>query len=308
MSLNALCTYSKLDPYDIILRIRGARESQDWRSFIRIWHEISAAEQAINQANCAQLHRIARLFEAYSKLLKRTSDPSQMPRGNTSHIVSYFHSRAEQARKVKWLDQSKHSKRSKSRFSLKDPYLPIIPFDACLRLFCRKTQWVNEWRKYPASIISDISTVKADLNDLNIVAEPVLRAPPPKIYRTKFINATTGLSKDPSLSHVVDSEIATLDHWRPLDQNVAGLFVEQIVHSKKNQEWRNGPTPFADFALPDDCWNIVHRHPVFTCPPHKHLGKLFVEKRLDMTQDNGKAIGASRCPTTKGNSHGWRPS
>ena len=46
------------------------------------------------------------------------------------------------------------------------------------------------------------------------------------------------------------------------------------------EAWKLGTVPFAEAASPDDCWEVAHRHPVFTCPKSTHFGRLFIEKQV----------------------------
>lgn len=46
-----------------------------------------SAQQCINKIKAHQLDQIADLFEEYPALLKVSTDPSQVPRSNTNHVV-----------------------------------------------------------------------------------------------------------------------------------------------------------------------------------------------------------------------------
>lgn len=125
---------------------------------------------------------------------------------------------------------------------------------------------------------------------------------PDQFPRTKF----SQYSAQPWYSHnsstqAVFSEWKTVnrsliknDHWKPISQNNGG-FLSAIVPKLEAlqawkfpyvstpewpQAWGFGYVQYAECTCPDDCWNTTHKHPVFTCPPSAHLGRLFVEKKI----------------------------
>lgn len=102
------------------------------------WKKIAVAARKINTIKADQVCQIADLFEKYPKILKKTTDPSQQPRANTNHIVLNFRRLAKNTREYQWLGGSPHWHRGGGIFA--SAFMPIVPFDSCLRLFGRQMQ------------------------------------------------------------------------------------------------------------------------------------------------------------------------
>ena len=140
--LTTLNQYSEYDLLDIrthLIRKHSTMSSGPQALYIA-WKKIAIAARKINTVKADQLCQIAGLLEKYPKILKRSTDPSQQARPNTKHMVMYFRKLAELERGYLWLgewpcwDPLLH--RGGSIFT--SATLPIVPFDSCLRLFCRK--------------------------------------------------------------------------------------------------------------------------------------------------------------------------
>ena len=291
--LRALQEHSSASLIVIDSSIHRARHSQDCQPLYESWNQLLAAERSINSAKAAQLNRTADIFERHPTLLKRLSDPSQLARENAGQIVSWFKTQAEKARPTRRL---KRAERFKATPGLRHSYLPILPFDSYLRLFCRRvrenpvsrpTVGSKKWRPYPVHIARDIEIVIAGLAYVFTVPEPGSKREPSKILRTKNTNYSAptfrgcvGTAKAPPLSTEVDNDVAKFDHWKPINQNVAHVFLNPRPedYDKRRLGRVQVTIPFAEPACPDDCWNAAHKHPIFLSPPYPHLGKLFSEK------------------------------
>ena len=100
------------------------------------WKKIAVAARKINSIKANQLLQIADLFEKYPRILKKSTDPSQQPRPNTHHIVKHFRYMAKSAREYQWLRGLSFWHQGGGISA--SVFMPIVPFDSCLRLFCRK--------------------------------------------------------------------------------------------------------------------------------------------------------------------------
>ena len=108
------------------------------------WKKIAVAARKINSIKANQLLQIADLFEKCPSILKKSTDPSQQPRANTHHIVTHFRHMAKSARQYQWLRGLPFWHQSGGISA--SVFMPIVPFDSCLRLFCRKMHERPVWR------------------------------------------------------------------------------------------------------------------------------------------------------------------
>ena len=140
--LTVLNHYSEYSLLDIKAHLDQKRmnTSPDPQALYIAWKKIAIAARKINTVKAHQLCQIADLFEKYPRILKRSTDPSQQARPNTEHMVTYFRQLAKLERGYLWLGGpprwTHFSHHGGSTFAFTS--LPIVPFDSCLRLFCRK--------------------------------------------------------------------------------------------------------------------------------------------------------------------------
>lgn len=85
MTLNHYTLSKTLDFH--IASVSGWAESRSHKSLYYTWKQCMSAQQCINKIKAHQLDQIADLFEEYPALLKVSTDPSQVPRSNTNHVV-----------------------------------------------------------------------------------------------------------------------------------------------------------------------------------------------------------------------------
>ena len=78
---------------------------------------------------------MAKLFNAYPNLIKKASDPAQVPRKNVHHITRRLR---DSAGRLKKQDPSKIFKYDGALF--KGTLFPTAPFDSCLTLFAKAPQ------------------------------------------------------------------------------------------------------------------------------------------------------------------------
>ena len=230
--LEILERYSGPSLRGIHAKLKAKEKARDCQVYHDAWNQLLAAEQNVNDARASQLLQIADVFNQYPELLKRSKDPSQTPRANTDHIVSHFRDKARLVKGFQWLGPGK---KHQTQYQFTYSHFPVVPFDSCLRLFCRfidknpasePVDTSHKWTPYPAPVFQDIHTVVAGLENKYIKAVLGAYTQPTPVRRTKFINLAHSSKFQQAtpipLSDVVDGEVAEFHHWKPISQNVAG--------------------------------------------------------------------------------------
>lgn len=162
-------------------------QSHDCAAFYKRWTALRIAERDINLAQSAQLYRMASIFEAFPIMLKDTEDPSQKPRRNTKHIISRLQMHPNQVKQNNWISPTA---RFYDHFS--SHLMPIIPFDASLRLFIQTIhehpppQNLQTNSIYPPNMFKDISTAIAGIPNIYTLPLPSSTKPPEQIPRTRY--------------------------------------------------------------------------------------------------------------------------
>ncbi|KAL6720788.1 hypothetical protein ACLMJK_002713 [Lecanora helva] len=237
------------------------------------WHSLKVLESTINEMWASEIDKMASIYEAFPKLLKLSSNPSQDARSNAEHVHKGLRATARSVRFNDWSTQ-----RLRGRQYFKYHLMPLVPFDWCLRLFVRKLhedpkavglngsmiQAANSKNtkkpasfEYPLTVIEDIKTVLAGIGYVYTTAEPGTTDAPPKVLRTKFTPHFTPFQRpytvDGTVNEQQNRQVCPL-HWRP--ENLC-----QPVLSNRRA------------ASADNCWNPSHEHPIFTSPPCRSLQK-----------------------------------
>ena len=138
---------------------------------------------------------------------------------------------------------------------------------------------------YPTNIVEDIRIAVDGLEFVYALPKPYSYSEAPKVLRTKFTPYSASPYNMPYghrtykcltkklLSSPLDQDMSDLDHWKPISQEVAGLYPLDVP-SRDVRPSQREPYHFAEPTCPDDCWEAGHQHPIFTSPPVKSLGKL----------------------------------
>ncbi|KAL8690964.1 MAG: hypothetical protein Q9218_003702 [Villophora microphyllina] len=270
------------------------------------WQWTEAAQHMFNGMRSAQLNKMANIFETFPDLLKTSMDPSQKPRSNTEHIPARFRQCARRADREHWMKKTSNGSNRYFNCHL----FPLIPFDACLRLFIRTVHENPQYTEdsgqaartdqdktsFPPGILKDIKTAIAGMDYVYTTRKPGNEADTrPTVLRTKFTPysaaacqrayASTSPQTDAVGSPSTPATQMTMErgtHWQLRDHDTAGMWPTIPTNHarphrvrKRNIQFQNA---MKEHACPDDCWDPGHKHPVFTTPPCGHLGRLLVNK------------------------------
>lgn len=262
-----------------------------------------AIQTAVNNIKAGQLVRMADLLRKYPTMLKNLTGSSQKKRPETEDTVSSLKSLAEVVRRDKCFESSV-SFDTYFRYHL----LPIVPFDAYLRLFVQTlnqqplcpSKWLQysadiaalSWTEatqspYPENIFNDVKIVVAGLAYVYTIPQPGSGVSSPQVLRTKFTPYSDVLFQRryvsegdtrPRLLTYFTTTPAGYVHWQPKSQDfAAGNFPDWAI-PYKNQRVLSSEVSWVESARPEDCWDPRHEHPVFTRPPGENIGKLLVHK------------------------------